>query len=175
VRKRVGIIAAAIAAVAVVLVVGLVNQPSSDDGEKGLTPGFKRFAAPAIVGRTLGDQAFSLARLRGKPVVINFWASWCGPCRQEAPDLQAAALKLRGKVDFVGVNVSDRRSKALGFARKAGWSYPLVADPNGDVRERYNIIGMPTTVFLDANGTVVDTQPGLVTADLIQSKIDALS
>ena len=88
--------------------------------------GFQPFAAAAIEGTSFTGKPFSLARLHGKPVFINFWGSWCAPCRREAPQLRAFTRTLGDRAVFVGVAYESPHQKAVDFARKAGWNYPIV-------------------------------------------------
>jgi thiol-disulfide isomerase/thioredoxin len=93
-----------------------------------------------------------LASLRGKPVVVNIWASWCGPCTAEAPGLARQATRFRGKVQFIGVDVIDHIPPARAFIRKYGWPYPSVFDPTGAIRDDLGFIGQPITIVYDALG-----------------------
>lgn len=102
----------------------------------------------------------SLARFRGHPVVVNFWASWCTPCRKEMPALQAAARRTAGLVDFVGIDTNDQRSAALAFLQKTGVRYPVGFDPNAALATRYGVYGLPTTFFVSATGRVLGEQIG---------------
>lgn len=101
------------------------------------------------------SRSIALADYLGTPVVVNFWASWCVPCRREMPRLAAADRRLNGRVAFVGVNYQDNRSDAIAFARKAGVRYRSGFDSDGAVGTRYRIYGMPTTLFIDARGRIV--------------------
>lgn len=105
----------------------------------------------------------SLAQFRGKPLVLNFWASWCPPCRQEMPSLQSVALAERGHVNFVGVDVNDQRGAALAFLRLTGVSYPVGSDPRGKLAATYGVYGLPTTFFISANGRLLGHQIGGLT------------
>ncbi|HEY1331238.1 MAG TPA: TlpA disulfide reductase family protein [Actinomycetota bacterium] len=94
-----------------------------------------------------------LSSLRGKPVVVNFWASWCGPCRSEAPGLSQLAKQYQGKVQFVGVDVADQATPARAFIHQYGWTYPSVADPNNAIKRGFGFIGQPDTIVYASDGT----------------------
>lgn len=106
----------------------------------------------------------ALAQFMGRPVVVNFWASWCPPCRKEMPALAATARRVGAEVAFVGIDANDQRSAALAFAAKTGVKYPLAYDANGTVAGDYGVRGLPTTFFVSANGDVVGEQVGGMTA-----------
>lgn len=102
-----------------------------------------------------GGGTISLADFRGRIVILNFWASWCGPCREEAPDLQATWLELRGEgVQVLGVDHQDDRQSATAFARDMGLTYPSVFDPTGELADEYGLIGLPTTFVIDERGRI---------------------
>lgn len=108
--------------------------------------------APALVLRAFDGQTVSLESLRGKPVVLNFWASWCAPCRQEDPALQAAARD-HGQVAFLGVAFKDSGSAARAYAAETRHPYPLGEAVGGNVAG-FGVTGPPETFFIDANGLV---------------------
>jgi cytochrome c biogenesis protein CcmG/thiol:disulfide interchange protein DsbE len=175
--------AVTVAALAAVLAIGLTHQPSAEEAippvEKGSAAqpiaGFKPFTAPALTGKTLDGKPFSLAAYRGRPVVINFWQSYCTPCRDEAPVLARASAALAGKARFVGVDVSDEKGKALRFARSHGWQYALFPDPDYTIGIRYGVVGLPTTYFVDARGRIVDRIVGVATVKAIRDRVAALA
>jgi cytochrome c biogenesis protein CcmG, thiol:disulfide interchange protein DsbE len=117
-----------------------------------------------------GDAALKrrIAALRGHPVVVNVWASWCGPCRTEMPALQRVALQRGRSVAFVGVNLKDNRGAARRFLKTVPLSYPSYEDPDGRIYNDYALAGAPSTVFYDAAGRKTFTHQGpfLTTADL---------
>jgi thiol-disulfide isomerase/thioredoxin len=113
-------------------------------------------------------------QLRGTPVVVNLWASWCGPCRKEAPALVSAANRYRDRVQFLGVDYQDERGPAAAFARDLHIPYPSVFDPSGEIHDRLGFVGLPDTVFYDASGALVATWPGPLTAQALSSHIGEL-
>jgi cytochrome c biogenesis protein CcmG/thiol:disulfide interchange protein DsbE len=116
--------------------------------------------APAFALRRLnGTGTMSLASLRGKAVVLNFWASWCGPCKSEAPLLEQLWHEYRGKgVVFVGMDSNDASGDALRFLRAHDITYPVVSDENGLVAaNRYGVADLPVTYFVDRRGRLVAT------------------
>ncbi len=128
----------------------------------------KIVAAPDFTLRRLdGPGDLSLASLRGKPVVLNFWASWCYPCNKEAGTLEAASRDWAGKATIVGVDVREPTGDARGFMRKYGLSYPLVHDSRDTMWPAWGLTGLPETFFVDPRGRVVAHVIGQVsTADL---------
>jgi cytochrome c biogenesis protein CcmG, thiol:disulfide interchange protein DsbE len=113
-----------------------------------------------------------LASLRGKVVVLNFWASWCYPCKQEAPALSAAAKRYRDRVVVLGVDVNDFAGDARKFARKYGLRYPLVHDNHNVTSPRYGLTGLPETFFIDRTGKLVEHVPGEVKLADIQDGVE---
>ncbi len=122
--------------------------------------------------RILGGGSAALDRriraLHGYPVVINFWGSWCGPCRDEFPYFQQAALKLGKRVAFVGVDVQDAPEAAAKFLRGVPVTYPSYADPAKKIAAEYGLLGTPSTAFYDASGhrTFLHQGPYRSVADL---------
>lgn len=128
-----------------------------------------RFALPQLDG---GEFQKLLGQLRGTPVIVNIWASWCGPCTAEAPGLAQLAKHYGDRVQFLGVDIEDQTAPARAFIKKYGWTYPSVADPKGEIKRGYGFLGQPDTLVYDAGGRHVWTGAGVVeTADL-QSEID---
>ncbi len=118
-----------------------------------------RKAAPSVRGRLLDGAAFSLSSLRGTVVVLNFWGSWCGPCRAELPGLQGLATELRPRgVHVVGVNVRDSRAAAQAFLRTSAVAFPSLFDPAGrvalDFRGTLPPEAIPTTLVIDRSGRI---------------------
>jgi len=122
-------------------------------------------AAPSFTLPLLtGDGRLSLEALRGHPVLLNFWASYCEACKQEMPTLEAAYRRYRARgVAMIGVDtLGDVPSEARALVRRMGLTYPMVLDARQDVADRYNIAGLPTSVFIDAAGRVRGTVVGAI-------------
>lgn len=102
----------------------------------------------------------SLADFRGKPVVLNFWASWCAPCVKEMPALERVHRDLGGRVAFVGIDGRDSRRLALELMEKTGVTYPSGYDPTDAVHRRYRLVGRPTTVLVDPGGRILAVHAG---------------
>lgn len=105
-----------------------------------------------------------LASLRGKPALVNFWASWCPPCRQEAPELKRFDKTLGSKANLVGVDWNDNADNAKKFISAAGWTYPVLRDSSQAVGSAYGLSGLPTTFVLNPRGDIVETLQGPQTA-----------
>jgi cytochrome c biogenesis protein CcmG, thiol:disulfide interchange protein DsbE len=131
-----------------------------------LTPG----KLPTRLARAVPPDRLSLADLRGIPVVLNLWASWCTPCREEAGRLEQGWRVLGPKgILFLGLDIQDLRGDALGFIRKHGATYPSVREPGRDVANSYGATGIPETYFIDRRGRVVAHVIGVVsTAQLAE-------
>src|SRR5439155_16146417 len=103
------------------------------------------FALPAL-GQL---DPIALGDSRGQVVVLNFWASWCRPCREEAPTLERLARQYRSRgVRFLGVDSRDTKGDALAFQRRYGITYPSVFDPDGNLEQAYRVVGLPTTFLI---------------------------
>jgi len=122
-------------------------------------------AAPGFALAALGKpgQQVSLSQYQGKPVIINFWASWCAPCQQETPLLASWYKQQHGHVVLLGLDENDTAADALKFATAKGVGYPIGFDPNVTVAPSYDVDGLPQTFFLNAEHRIVDHVLGAVT------------
>ncbi len=157
-RLRLGaqIVAVGVVAALLGLLVWKVAKGTGNDVTGSLAKGGTPTAPAFSLERLDGKGELELASLRGKAVVLNFWASWCAPCREETPLLEEGWKRWRAKgVVFVGVNVKDFRGDARSFMRRYGVSYPNVYDGKGSPIGRYGVTGYPETYFVDARGRVV--------------------
>lgn len=126
---------------------------------------------PAQARRALADGRVDLGELRGRPIVVNFWASWCIPCREEAPVLNAAARAHAGDVVFLGIDVQDLRQDALAFSREFQTPYVSVRDKGNETYEDYGLTGVPETFYIDAEGRVVAHSPGAISRESLEAGI----
>lgn len=141
---------------------GIADCPASDPTVPARPDGL-----PDVTLDCLGaDSRVRLAGLRGKPMVVNVWAQWCGPCRQEAPALAALQDRLGDRVLLLGVDYVDPRPElAVEFAGQARWRYPQVVDPDKVLAAPLRIVGPPMTLFVAADGRVVARHVGPLTGD----------
>ena len=179
VAVRRGLIVIVSLAVAVAVVVGVQQARKSDRAPQAVVEPLslaevsKPIAgAPAELAalrsrvnvlRPGGTQAFDaqLRALRGHPVVVNLWASWCDPCRFELPFLQREAVRRGARVAFLGINVNDERGAAREMAARFPMPYPSFEDPRSSLSARYRSRGLPTTAFYDARGKLAIVHQGV--------------
>lgn len=126
---------------------------------------------PAPLRAAIADGKVSLTELRGHPVVLNFWASWCVPCKAEAPRLVASAQSHRGKVAFLGIDIQDFKSDARKFLTRYDTNYVSVRDGGQSTYEDYGLTGIPETYYLDVDGRVVSHALGEVSREELEAGI----
>ncbi|MEA3077194.1 MAG: cytochrome c biosis protein CcmG, thiol:disulfide interchange protein DsbE [Actinomycetota bacterium] len=166
VTARRAVLAVAVLLAAAVAVAALLERdraatnapPAASTATSGLGQ-----AAPFTLPSLRSPGEVSLAAAPGKPTVLNFFAAWCEPCRQELPALRTAARDNPG-VAFLGVDHQDSRDDAIAMLDEFAIAYPAGYDPKGEVATKYHVRGMPTTVFIDAKGRVVSVHQGALAA-----------
>lgn len=144
--------------------------PALNAAEAPLLP-TDRFALPDVTPESFDTL---LGQLRGTPVLVNVWGSWCAPCRNEAPALAEAAETYGRRVQFLGIDSQDDREGAREFMREFGWRYPSLYDPSptGTIRDQMGLTGVPVTVIFDAAGERVFASFGQVDAQLLRTELE---
>jgi thiol-disulfide isomerase/thioredoxin len=126
------------------------------------------FREPALGGGTIEWSDYA-----GKVVVVNFWASWCGPCRREAPALQRLWEEYRDRsVQFLGVNFNDDPAAALAYEEEFGITYPSVSDPSGKVAHLFQVLALPTTFVVGRDGWIAYHFTGIITEPLLRDSLE---
>ena len=136
--------------------------------------------APDFTLSTPEDQPVTLTNAvdrsgaAGVPVVLNFWATWCGPCRVEMPNLQNASEKFGDEVAFIGVNQAETAVNIVEFRDEFSLTYPLLVDQERVVNNLYGVTSLPTTIFIDASGTVREVIIGTISQGVLEDRIAKL-
>nr|MBQ8244269.1 TlpA family protein disulfide reductase [Oscillospiraceae bacterium] len=179
----------AVLAAAVVLLGGwLLVERSSAQEIPGAEAGASETAVPAETQAAslapeftfydLEGAAHTLSEFRGKPVLLNFWASWCGPCKSEMPDLEEAYRQYGEQIHFLVVDLTDgvqeTVEKASGYIAGQGYTFPVYFDSGMEGAGAYGVTGIPVTYFIDEAGTFVAYYQGAMSADILQQGIDLL-
>ena len=154
------------------LAYGLANR-SSATGRSGETRVGK--PAPEFAMRLLDGGELRLSDYEGVPLVINFWASWCPPCRQESPGFERLWRRYRDSgIQFVGVDIQDEVSDAQDYVREFGLTFPNGLDPDGKITVEYGVIGLPVTFFVGSSGIVEGRWVGAIPEDKLEEWVQAL-
>ena len=134
--------------------------------------------APDFTVYDLEGNAHKLSDFRGKPVLLNFWASWCGPCQMEMPDFQKFYESHGDKVNFIIVNLTDGQQEtvesASAFITEQGYTFPVYYDTDIDAAMKYGVNAVPVSYFIDAEGYFVAWAQGALSADMLQQGMDLL-
>ena len=135
-------------------------------------------SAPDFTLYDLDGNTCRLSDFQGQPVVLNFWASWCGPCKAEMPDLEAAYQTYGEQVRFVMVNLTDGSSEtvesASTYIASQGYSFPVYYDVEMEGAMAYSVYAIPVTYFIDSNGVIRATNEGMISANALEDNIRAL-
>lgn len=183
-RSLTSILTFAVAAVIAVGAVAYAMFPRDGDSPKdgavvGIIDGWRPETgkpAPdfALVDARDGTTVRKLSDYRGQTVVLNWYASWCGPCRAEMPDFEAAYQELDGAIVVLGVNLMESREAAVNMLQSVGATFPSVLDSDGSIANHYGVRGMPTTFFIDADGVVVSSGTGRITEETLRAELAKL-
>jgi cytochrome c biogenesis protein CcmG, thiol:disulfide interchange protein DsbE len=158
---------AIVPALAALAVAGLIAFEALTAGSPSTTR-----PAPPLPTSVLQPPQATLASLRGEPALVDFWASWCDPCRKEAPELERLDRTLRGSARLVGVDYTDADGSARAYLRRYRWTFPVLSDPDGVYGTRYGVEGLPTAFVLDSGGRIVRVLRGPQTVASLRAAID---
>ena len=155
-----------------------VSRPPAAPGAAVISAPQQGFMAPGFTTKDFAGQPVTLADLNGKVVLINFWASWCPPCRAEMQAIQHAYADGRDQgLVILAINASyqDDLQTAAQFAQTEGLTFPLLTDPDGSINRRYRVLALPTTFFIDRQGKIAKVVIGGPMAEaLVRSEVEAL-
>lgn len=130
--------------------------------------------APDFTATTLEGETIILSDFRGKIVLVNDFATWCGPCLAETPHLVDIYNAEGGAVVFIGLNLQETEANVIDYKEQFNIPYPLVLDPDGALTEIYRPVGLPTSWFIDSDGVVRYVHAGPMTAPMVQEALDAI-
>lgn len=136
--------------------------------------------APDFTATTPEGQSYSLTELvnregdDGQPVVLNFWASWCGPCRIEMPHFENVSLAYDGRAAILGVNQAESVETVTRFQQNTHVTYPLLVDEDMEISRKYNVANLPTTIFIDTQGIIREVFVGTMNQAVLESKLSGL-
>ena len=142
------------------------------------TPNGNQTTAPDFTVYTAGGEAVKLSDLRGKPVILNFWASWCGPCKSEMPDFQEAFAEHGQDVQFVMVNLTDGDREtvqtASDFISGQGYTFPVYFDTEYQAANAYTVNAIPQTHFINSNGSIAHSVNGMIDYERLKKGIEGI-
>ena len=162
----------AVVALVALLAYGLINNEPNRCVEQALVAGGREPAPEVELPRLNGGGSASLADYRGKVVVLNFWASWCGPCKVESPLLQRWHERLDKQGGLVlGVDVQDISGDARAFVDEFSLTYPMLRDGPGDLRDDFGILGLPETFVVDRRGRIAAVVRGVVDERFMREQV----
>lgn len=145
---------------------GLIDSRKPEVGERA--PDF------ALLDARDGSTVRRLSDYRGRYVILNWYASWCGPCRDEIPSFQEAYSYLSGDLVVLGINLEEDRDTAAGLLSELGADYPAVLDSEGVIARHYRVRGLPTTLFLDRDGKIIEMGAGIITEETLRAELAKL-
>lgn len=132
------------------------------------------YLAPEFTLSTTTGEELLLSGQRGQPVVLNFWASWCPPCRAEIPHFENASLKYNGRAAIWGVDQGEPLPVVADFGASMGVSYPLLLDESNSINRLYGVAALPTTVFVGADGLIREVYTGIVNRAVLEDRIERM-
>ena len=148
--------------------------PPTPTSAPGATPTPKNLAPDFTAIDLLTGKRISLSDYRGKIVFLNFWGSWCPPCRMEMPAFQEVYEEYDGRVVIIGVGVNDSEANLLGFAKEKGITYPIIWDRTSEVARKYRIRSLPTTYRIDQKGVMTGVAMGALTKEQLVQAIESM-
>lgn len=171
-KKNYFVLGTIVLAIIVAIAVIEINKPRSSVSKQtgeNIGIGIGK-TAPDFELKDLSGKDVKLSDFRGKNVVLNFWASWCPPCREEMPEFQKIYSENQDNLVVIGVNLQESRENAESFVKRLGITFPILLDPNAQVKDMYNVFTQPVTYFIDANGKIVGKKFGPLTSEEISEK-----